>query len=104
MFTKFSQFNNGGNIIPGDQVVGLRGGLNTIFTGPSLPNIAWNIIVAAQPLAEDNGYFINNVVPTIYTLPTVAAFGSIIQIANINASTFTIGQNAGQQIKFGNLT
>lgn len=104
MFTKFSQFNNGGSLINGDMVVGLRGGVNTIFVGPSLQNVAWSIINVAQPLAGQNGYFANNLIPTIYTLPAVIPFGEIIQIVNINASTFTIGQNAGQQIKFGNLT
>jgi hypothetical protein len=104
MFTKFSQFNNGGFIIPGDEIVGLRGGINTVFNAPTLQGVSWNTIIAAQSLVPQNGYFIVNIVPTVYTLPAVIPFGSIIQIANRGTSTFTIAQNAGQQIQFGDLT
>lgn len=104
MFTKFSQFNNGGGILPGDLLTGLRGGINTVFNAPTLPIFNWQIITAPQVLEPENGYMMFIAAPTIFTLPAICGFGSIIQIMNLGPSTFTIAQNAGQQIGFGDLT
>ena len=104
MPTKFSQFNNGGTIVAGDEVVGLRNGQNTRFAGvpPVPPLTSWVTLAAGQPLLINTGYFLNSPVPQNYQLPTVAAFGQLIALVNVNTGPFTIEQAAGQQIWFGN--
>lgn len=41
---------------------------------------------------------------TSFTLPTTAAFGTIIQVAGKSSGGWTIAQNTGQTIHFGNLS
>lgn len=103
MPTKFSQFNNGGTIVAGDQIVGLRNGQNTRFTGvpPVPPLSSWQTLSVSQPLLINVGYFLNSTTPQNYALPTVAGFGEIIALVNVNTGPFTITQAAGQQINFG---
>lgn len=102
MPTKFSQFNNGGALAPGDILAGLRNGTNTIFNASAVLGSNWVTILASQSLIADTNYFTANAVPAVYTLPTVFPFGQSIFIANIGPSTFTIAQNAGQLIIMGN--
>lgn len=103
MPTKFSQFNNGGTIVVGDEIVGLRNGQNTRFTGipPVPPLSSWITLTTGGPLTINTGYFLNSAVPQNYQLPTVAAFGQLIALVNVNTGPFTIEQAAGQQIWFG---
>ena len=104
MPTKFSQFINGGAPVAGDMFTGLRNGLNTLFSVVPAPTpfLTWSTLVLGQPLVIDNGYFMDNPAPAVYTLPLVAPVGGLIQIINVSASTFTIAQNAGQSIRIGN--
>jgi hypothetical protein len=105
MGTKFSQFNAGGNIVPGDIVVGLRNGQDYQFNAPSLSTVAWNTISVSQALAYDNGYFCTNVLPITLTLPAAFPFGAEVIITNVAGGQVTIAQQAGQQIQIGpNLT
>lgn len=103
MATKFSQFAFGGAIAAGDQVVGLRNGQDTRFLAPALPVLPWTVVTVGQVLNVNEGYIMNNPVPTVFTLPAVSVVGQIIQVVGIN-STFVIAQNAGQSIIFGNVT
>ncbi len=104
MATKFSQFNNGGVIVAGDEIVGLRAGTNTRFTAPALPVQPWTTLMVGQQLAVDNGYFLANAIPATYTLPTVIAVGQVVEIIISTAQICTLAQNAGQQIQFGAIT
>jgi hypothetical protein len=101
MPTKFSQFNAGGAVVAGDQVVGLRNGQNTIFNAPSLPTVAWTVLSAGSPLSVNNGYIFINAAPASFSLPLVATVGQIIQVYSYTAQICTISQGAGQQIQFG---
>lgn len=103
MTTKFSQFNQGGAIQAGDVVVGLRAGINTQFAAPALPELGWFSVNASQPLVINQGYKFTNPIPATYSLPTVAAFGEILQLASYTAQVCTISQAAGQQIQAGNV-
>ena len=98
----FTQFNQGGNILPGDIIVGLRNGQNTQFNASSIPEEGWTILTIGQPLAMDAGYIMENIVPQNYSLPVNATFGSVIQIMSNTNAGFTITQNAGQYIQAGN--
>lgn len=103
MITHFSQFNQGGAVVAGDQLVGLRAGINTIFSAPSLPEEAWTNINVAQQLFINNGYEFTNPIPATFNLPLVAAYGQILQLVSYTAQICTISQAAGQQIQAGNV-
>jgi hypothetical protein len=51
-------------------------------------------------MAVNNGYVADNGSLTTLTLPSVAAFGSIIRVAG-KAGGWAIAQNAGQIVHFG---
>lgn len=101
MPTKFSQFNNVGAAQAGDLLAGLRAGMDVLINASTIQNTAWITISTAQILTPNTGFFLNNTVPTIYTLPTVFPFGQVISLENVGISTVTIAQNAGQQIRIG---
>jgi len=104
MSTKFSQFNPVTTVAEsGDTVVGLRNGANTIFNAQAFAALPWTTLTSGQVLVINNGYFLANSANAIYTLPTVAAAGQILQIINLSNYTVTIAQNAGQKIQFGNI-
>jgi len=69
--------------------------------------ITWHTIAGVGPvaLAPNNGYYLQDPLPTALTLPLVATLGSQIYIATLNASAanagFTIAQNPGQYILVG---
>ncbi len=62
----------------------------------------WNAVAGtSQTLAVNNGYQANSSSLTTFTLPTVAAFGSIIEVAGYGTGLYVIAQNAGQVIHDG---
>ena len=56
----------------------------------------------SQGMAVDTGYQANNAGLVTLTLPAAAAFGEVIRVAGLGAGGWTIAQNAGQTIHFGN--
>jgi hypothetical protein len=56
----------------------------------------------SQAMAVNHGYQTNSASLTTLTLPTVAPFGSIIEVAGYGSGLFSIAQNAGQVIHFLN--
>ena len=65
--------------------------------------LTWNTVTGtSQAAAINNGYFANNAGLVTITLPAVSAVGSEIEVTGINNATgWKIGQNAGNQIFFG---
>lgn len=58
-----------------------------------------------QLLAVNNGYITQNgVTQVVYTLPTTAAQGSVIQIVGFSTGGWTIHQTSGQNIFLGNVS
>jgi hypothetical protein len=54
-------------------------------------------------LVADKKYVANNGATLItFTLPTTAAFGTTIEISGLSSGGWTIAQNSGQSINFGN--
>ena len=54
-------------------------------------------------LVADKKYVTNNgATLTTFTLPTTSAFGTTIEIAGFSAGGWTLAQNSGQSINFGN--
>lgn len=64
---------------------------------------AWTVVASGtQSLAVNNGYITNNGASLVtYTLPGTAAVGSIIEVAGKSTGLWTIEQNGGQTIFFG---
>lgn len=65
--------------------------------------IIWNVISVVGPttMAIDNGYLTNVASPSVcgLTLPLTSVVGSVLCITGMNTGGWTIGQNAGQNIR-----
>lgn len=73
-----------------------------IIAGTASPGIGWNDITGTSAtMSADNGYVSDNVGLVTLTLPSTAAFGSVLYIAGKGAGGWTIAQNAGQNIQIG---
>jgi hypothetical protein len=58
-----------------------------------------------QAMAIDTGYTAEDAGAAVaFTLPATAVYGAVIRVAGVEAGGWTIAQNAGQSINFGNLT
>lgn len=67
--------------------------------------ITWNVVSGtSQAIVKSNGYINTNVGLTTFTLPATAAVGDSFRIAGNGSGLWTIAQNAGQLIYFGNTT
>ena len=66
--------------------------------------IAWTVVTSNTNLVKGNGYFANSASLITFTLPTTAAVGDTFDVAGMNTGLYTIAQNAGQTVAFGNLT
>ncbi len=76
-------------------------GTNTLSISVSGSGTTWTREVnAAVPMVSDHGYINTNAGLTTFTLPAVAAVGTIIEVAGEGAGGWTIAQNAGQNIQF----
>jgi hypothetical protein len=67
--------------------------------------VYWNRISINTALLPDNGYIC--VAPggaLVLSLPVVSLFGDEIEVTLDGATSFTITQGAGQQIRMGNLS
>ena len=59
---------------------------------------------AAVPMVNGHGYINTNVGLTTFTLPALAAVGTQLAIMGESAAFWTIAQNGGQNIQFGNVS
>lgn len=74
------------------------------ITISSTGGFTWTDVVGvAQAMAINNGYVANNAALVTMTLPAVAAFGSVVQVAGLGAGGWRVAQNAGQTIHFEGL-
>lgn len=81
-------------------VVNAPGSITINATG--LAGIGWvNVTSGSQAMAADMGYVANFGTLVTLTLPTTAAFGTIIYIQGLGAGGWSIAQNVGQQIIIG---
>lgn len=84
----------------GISITNAAGSITIAATGGA----AWiNVTGAAQSMAADAAYIANNAALITFTLPVTAAQGTEISIAGFGAGGWTIAQNAGQLINFGNV-
>lgn len=99
-----------GTVTPSSNSFTLAGGVGANVSGSgdiatidvSGGGLTWNVETGTTAnMAVDNGYIGNNASGVNFTLPPTAAVGSIIRVTGLQAS-WTISQNAGQTIHFGN--
>lgn len=64
--------------------------------------ITWNVVTTDTTMVANNGYIVSSGSNVNLTLPTVITAGSIFRVTQDGAGTFTIVQNTGQFIRFGN--
>lgn len=90
--------------ITGTSGISVAVGAGTITLSGTGSGIGWNEITgASQTMAPDQGYVTNNAGLVTLTLPTVAAFGTVINIVGKGAGGWRIAQGAGQQVQVGSI-
>lgn len=81
------------------------GGTSPTFQAIAAGGMLWSREVnAAVAAAQGHGYVNTNAGLTTFTLPAVAALGTVIEILGESVGLWTIAQNAGQSIQYGNLS
>jgi len=76
------------------------GVVHTVSTS-SIGGLTWNNATATQSATANNGYVGTATTLTTITLPSTAAFGSVIEVVGTGTGLWQISQNANQFIKFG---
>lgn len=73
-------------------------------TIPSGGGFTWvNVTGTSQSMSINTGYIANNGSLVTMTLPATAAVGSVIEVAGNGSGGWSITQNSGQTIHFGNV-
>jgi len=74
-----------------------------LASGPE--SFTWNDVTSgSQTMVPNNGYVADFGTLITFTLPTTAAFGTLISVVGLNTGGWIIAQNSGQNIQFGNLS
>jgi hypothetical protein len=77
---------------------------NTVTVTTSGGGVAWNTVAAGGALAVNNGYVCAAPAGALsFSLPAVAAVGDVIELSLDGATSWTITQAAGQQIRISSL-
>ncbi len=83
--------------------ISITPGSNSISIAATGTGLTWSVITADQSAVAGNGYICNKAGLLTLTLPASGAIGDIIEVTGINTALgWKIGQNANQQIFFGN--
>lgn len=86
---------------PGVSISNAAGSITISGTGSG---IGWTEVTGtSQTMSADNGYVSSNAGLVTLTLPTTAAFGTVINVQGKGTGGWKIAQNAGQVIHFGNV-
>lgn len=84
-------------------VVSGQGPGDTVTISATGFGMIWSVISSAtQAITIQNGYFANRGAGVTFTLPATAEVGDTFSLSAINAGGWTLAQNAGQTIHFGN--
>lgn len=94
--------NNTLNIFGDGVNVATSGSGSTITISASSGVGVWTDVTAAsQAMAVNHGYTANRGTQITFTLPAIAAYGSLMAVVGKGAGGWRITQNAGQIIHFG---
>lgn len=75
-----------------------------VAAGPDVMSFHWNVVGISLQMIECNGYIVNAAGPIVLTMPFLMNVGDYVRVTRVGAGDWTIAQNAGQQIIFGNQT
>jgi hypothetical protein len=83
--------------------ISITNGSGSITINSSGAGLTWTDVTGAtQTLAVNNGYTSNDASTLVtFTLPTTAAYGSVMAVVGKATGLWTIAQNSGQTIHFG---
>lgn len=88
--------------ITGTSGISVSNGAGTITISGTGSGIGWNEVTGTtQAMAQDTGYVSSNAAKVVFTLPTTAAFGTVVNVVGKGAGGWKIAQNAGQNIQLG---
>lgn len=92
------------NTITAGSGISVVNGPGTITISSVTGTLAWNTISGSQTLAVENGYICVSPGGALsLALPATSVLGDIIEVTLDGATSFSITQSAGQQIRIGNL-
>lgn len=84
--------------------VTITNGAGSITINATGSGLTWTDVTGTtQAMAVNNGYTANNAGVVTLTLPSTAAYGSIVAVVGKGAGGWTIAQNSGQIIHFGSV-
>lgn len=78
-------------------------GAGTITLNATGGGLTWQNIGASQALVNNYGYVCGSGAGLSFSLPATASVGYVIQLALNGATSWTVTQGAGQQIRLGNV-
>lgn len=80
-------------------------GSGTINLETAAAGESWtDVTLTTQTMVPNHGYTASNVATVVFTLPTTAAYGSIIEVSTgTTAGGWSIAQATGQTVRHGNL-
>lgn len=79
-------------------------GTSTLQLSLTGTHVAWSSISASQTMVNGEGYICSGGGDLDLALPATASVGEVIYVVLDGATSFSITQAAGQQIRFGNTT
>jgi hypothetical protein len=90
------------NFVNGSSMTITGSGANITFNATG-GGLAWNNVSGtSQTISVNNGYTNANGSLTTFTLPSTAAYGSVMSIVGVGSGGWTLVENSGQTIYFGN--
>jgi hypothetical protein len=107
-----------GQVLIGTTASDPVGATLTAGSGISITSVTGSITIAAtggftynsaasgtQAMVANNGYYVNNGASVVaFTLPSTCAAGARLAIVGYATGGWTLAQNSGQSIQFGNVT
>lgn len=77
---------------------------NQVPAGGGGGGMTWSVITAGQSIVVNNGYILNGTSGFIsMTLPVTSSVGDLFEIVGIGTDAWSVQQNSGQKIIFGEI-
>lgn len=94
-----------GSVLAGTNISKATGVGTITISATGLAGIGWTDVTGAtQTMVADTGYVADRATLVTFTLPLLAAFGTIIYVQGKGAGGWQINQNNAQQISVGSST
>lgn len=91
-------------ITPGTNITITNAANSITIDATSSGGLSWvEVTGATVAMAVNTGYIMNNAGGVTGTLPATAAVGDLLAVVGKNAGGWTVAQNSGQTIHFGNM-